>query len=80
MHRNVAAGLIPENRKPYRKAGNYNLYISSFSDVALPHSVYYIADKESGVVYKAEILHRMFDNRRYIKELVEYLKQKRDKE
>lgn len=75
LYRNVAAGLIVENRRPYRKAGSYDLYIDSFPNAALPYSNYYIADKESGSVYKSEVLQGMSDNRRYIKELVEYLKQ-----
>lgn len=77
LHRNVAAGLILENRKPYRKADRYDVYIDSFPNAALPYSNYYIADKESGVVYKAEVIQGITDNKRYIKELVEYLKQKK---
>lgn len=74
MCRNVAAGLIPENRRPYRKAGRYNIYIDSFPDVALPYSTYYIADTVSGNVYAAEVLQGLSDNKTYIKNLVEELK------
>ena len=77
MHRNVAAGLIRENRRPYRLAGNYNLYIDSFPTVALPYSTYYVADKNSGEVYSCEVLHNTSDNKRFIKELVEELKNRR---
>lgn len=72
MFRNVAAGLIKENRRPYRKAGNFNLYIDSFTGAASPYSKYYIADKTSGKVYSAEILH-VGDSKRLIKTIVDTL-------
>lgn len=74
MFRNVAAGLIDDKRRPYRVAGNYNIYIDSFPTAALPYSTYYIADKETGCVYRTEVLQGMSDQRQYVKDLVEYLK------
>ena len=74
MHRNVAAGLIRENRRPFRVAGKYNVYIDSFPDAALPYSTYYVANKETGDVYTTEVLQYMGTGRRLIKELVNYLK------
>ncbi len=72
--RNVAAGQISEHRRPYRVAGNYNLYIDSFPDAALPYSIYLVADKVSGDVYRTEVTQGMTDQRQYIRELVEELK------
>ena len=74
LYRNVKAGLIAEHRRPYRVAGNYNLYVDSFPSAALPYSKYYIADKTTGDVYQAEIIQGMSNQREYISNLVEYLK------
>lgn len=72
--RNVAAGQIPEHRRPYRVAGNYNLYIDSFPTAALPHSTYILADKTTGTVYQLEVMQGTSDERSYIRELIAELK------
>jgi len=72
--RNVAAGQICENRRPYRVAGNYNVYVNSFPSSALPYSVYLIADKTTGDVYRAEVPQGISDERTWMRELVEELK------
>lgn len=74
LYRNVKAGLIPEHRRPYRVAGNYNLYIDSFPSAALPYSKYYIADKITGDVYQAEIIQGLNNQKQFIADLVDYLK------
>ena len=75
LHRNVVAGLIKENQKPYRVAGNYSLYVNSFPNSALPYSIYLIADKRTGNVYSLEVIHGMSNEKEYIKNLVQYLKE-----
>lgn len=77
LYRNVAAGLIKENKRPYRVAGNYNIYVDSFPRAALPYSNYYIADKITGEVYRAEILQGMGDGKQFIQRLVEELKRRK---
>ena len=72
--RNVAAGIIPEHRRPYRTANNYNLYVDSFPSAALPYSKYYIADKTTGEVYQAEIIQGLGNQKIFISRLVDYLK------
>lgn len=72
--RNVAAGQISEHRRPYRVAGNYNIYIDSFPSAALPYSIYLVADKTTGIVYRLEVVQGVSDERQYIKELVQELK------
>lgn len=76
LYRNVAAGQIKEDIRPYRVAGNYNLYVISQRDVQLPHSTYLIADKRSGEVFEFErVLYGT--EREYVKALVEKLKQRK---
>lgn len=77
MHRNVAAGLIPENRRPYRRAGNYDIYVDSFPTAALPYSNYYIANRLTGDVYRTEVIQGVSDNKQYLKDLVDELKRRK---
>lgn len=80
LHRVAAAGIFEDNTKVYRKMGNYNLYIWSFPDAALPYSIYFIANKNNGKVYRCEVIQGMGDEKRYIKEMVEYFKGLSEKE
>lgn len=74
LYRRAVAGIFEDNTRVYRKMGNYNLYIWSFPGAALPYSRYFIADKISGRVYTTEVTQGLCDERRYIKEMVEYFK------
>ena len=75
LYRNLPAGQFPENKRPYRVAGDYNLYVDSFPGAALPYSNYYVANKKTGEVYKYEA-HSYGTEREYISGLVEELKNK----
>ena len=55
--KNVVAGVIPCAIVPTRKAGRYKVYVDSHRDVALPYSIYHIADTETGKVYSFEVTH-----------------------
>ena len=75
LYRSVTAGQFPENRRPYRVAGDYNLYVDSFPNAALPYSKYYVANKKTGEVYQYEA--RSYGTEKeYISGLVEELKNK----
>lgn len=76
LYRRAIAGDFEDNTKVYRRMGNYNLYVWSFADAALPYSRYFIADTKTGRVYTAEVLHGIGDERRYIKEMVEFFKER----
>ena len=68
----AAAGDQFDNQRPYRTAGRYKIYLNSFRDAQLPQSTLLIADTETGIVYKREVLHNISDFRRDIAELVEW--------
>ena len=72
--RNSTIGWQQENRRPYRVAGNFNIYIDSFPRAGLPYSKYYIADKLTGTVYSAEISQGFINSRVFNQELVDWLK------
>lgn len=74
LYRNVAAGLFKENMRPYRVSPNYNLYVMSFPGSAYAYSVYLIADKSSGEVWRLEVPQGHGNERQWIKELMEDLK------
>ena len=76
MYRHLPAGDFQENRRPYRKAGNYDIYIDSFPRASLPYSKYYIADKAAKVVYETEITQGTSNEKEYLKQLVEELKRR----
>lgn len=71
LYRNVAAGQILDRTRPTRNAGSYKVYVDSFPDAELPYSVYYIADTNTGKVYRLELTHTCSGN---LKNLVEELK------
>ena len=62
-----------DNQRPYRKTARYKIYLNSFRDAQLPQSSLLIADTETGIVYKRNVIHNVGDFRRDINELIEWL-------
>ncbi len=71
----AAAGEHPEENRVYRTAGRYKIFINSYPDAALPYSVLFIADSETGEVYRKDITQGISDFRRDLAELVDWLRE-----
>ena len=70
----AVAGEHPEENRVYRNAGRYKIFINSFPYAALPYSILFVADSETGKIYSQEITQSTSDFRRDLAELVEWLK------
>ena len=73
LYRNVAAGQVLDRKRATRNAVKFKIFVDSFPNAALPYSMYYIANTETGEVFKLEVLHGTSHNR--LNDLVEELKQ-----
>lgn len=71
----AVAGEHPEDNRVYRNAGRYKIFINSYPDAGLPYSILFIADSETGKIYREEITQGMGDFRRDLAELVEWLRE-----
>ena len=69
------SGEQPSDSRVYRNAGRYKIYLDSFRGAALPYSNLYVADTETGKVYKNEITQGTSDFRRDLAELVDWLRE-----
>lgn len=69
----AVAGEQPEENRVYRNAGRYKIFINSFPYAALPYSILFLADSETGKIYSQEITQGTSDFRRDLAELVEWL-------
>lgn len=70
----AAAGEHPEENRVYRNAGRYKIFINSYPDAGLPYSILFIADSETGKIYRKQITQGIGDFRRDLAELVEWLR------
>lgn len=73
MYSRAVAGEFPDDNRVYRNAGRYKLFINSFRDLTLPQSTLFVADTETGKVYRRSVIHNLGDFRRDLAELVEWL-------
>ena len=71
----AAAGEHPEENRVYRNAGRYKIFINSYPDAGLPYSILFIADSETGEIYRKQITQGLGDFRRDLNELVEWLRE-----
>lgn len=78
--RNTASGKkVIERKRPYRVSKRYNLYIDSFPRAALPFSNYFVADKETGKVYRCgDVPLNMGYSESFIKPFVEWMRKGED--
>ena len=67
-------GWRVEPKRVYRIAGNFNIYIDSFPNAGLPYSMYYIADRSTGIVYRAQVTQGLGNERAFLRDLVDWLK------
>ena len=71
----AVAGESPEENRVYRNAGRYKIFINSFPNAALPYSILFLADSETGKIYSKEITQGTSDFRRDLAELVDWLRE-----
>lgn len=64
----------PYSKRPYRKAGDYDIYVDSFRDVAYPYSYIYIKDKGTDKIWRAEVSPVSMSINDHVKELIVYLR------
>ncbi len=69
------SGESPEENRVYRNAGRYKIFINSYPDAGLPYSILFIADSETGKIYRKQITQGIGDFRRDLAELVEWLRE-----
>ena len=71
----AVAGEHPEDNRVYRNAGRYKIFINSFPSAALPYSILFLADSETGKIYREEITQGTSDFRSDLAELVDWLRE-----